>query len=95
MLEPLGENITFIFNLTNDKLCYTLFTGSIVINQSLSVSKQTKTKSINSMKGKKTKITLKKELQSLEVKKKMEVIFLTLKHLHSTYYPQKYRIINC
>lgn len=67
---------------------------SNVINQSLSVSKQTKTKSINSMKGKKTKITFKKTITKFGSKKNGSH-FLTLKHLHSTYYPQKDRIINC
>lgn len=43
---------------------------SIVINQSVSVSEQTKTKSINSMKGKKTKITLKKRITKFGSQKK-------------------------
>lgn len=50
---------------------------SIVINQSLSVSKQTKTKSINSMKGKKTKITLKKRITKFGSQKKWKSFFNT------------------
>lgn len=50
---------------------------SIVINQSLSVSKQTKTKSINSMKGKKTKITLKKKNYKVWKSKKWKSFFNT------------------